>query len=76
MIYSKFGTKLALVSKTQSADGQVSVQATASGTSDIHEYSVADLKADDGLPEITVAIAGLPMKVFENKNGRRRRPPE
>jgi hypothetical protein len=74
MIYSKFGTKLALVSKTQSSSGQISIQATANGTADIHQYNVADLKADNGVTEITAAIAGLPVKVFENKSGRRRKP--
>ena len=74
MIYSRFGTALALLSKTESAGGRVSVQATANGVADIHEYSVADLKADDGLAEINAAVAKLPMKVFENKSGRRRTP--
>lgn len=74
MIYSKFGTALALVSKTESAGGQIAVQATANGVADIHEYNLADLKADDGLAEINAAVAKLPMKVFENKSGRRRTP--
>ena len=74
MIYSKFGTALAIVSKTENASGQVSVQATADGTADIHEYNLADLKADGGLTEINAAVAKLPLKVFENKSGRRRKP--
>jgi hypothetical protein len=74
MIYSRFGTALALVSKTESAGGRVSVQATADGATDVHEYNVADLKADDGLAEINAAVAKLPLKVFENKSGRRRTP--
>ena len=74
MIYSRFGTALALVSKTESASGQMSIQATVDGTSDIHEYTVADLKADDGAPEINAAVAALPLKVFENKSKRRRKP--
>jgi hypothetical protein len=74
MIYSKFGTALALVSKTESASGGVSVQATADGTADIHEYNLADLTADDGQAEIKAAVAKLPLKVFENKSGRRRKP--
>jgi hypothetical protein len=73
MIYSKFGTELALVSKTENASG-VSVQATAEGTADIHEYNLADLTADDGQAEIKAAVAKLPLKVFENKSGRRRKP--
>jgi hypothetical protein len=72
MIYSKFGTPLMLVSKTQSTSGRVSVQATAEGMPDIHEYPLADLKADDGLTEINTAVAALPIKVFENRGGRRR----
>ena len=74
MIYSKFGTALALVSKTESAGGQVSIQATADGAADIHEYKLADLTADEGSTEINAAVAKLPMRVFDNKNGRRRRP--
>jgi len=74
MIYSKFGTALALVSKTQGADGVILVQATAGGTADIHEYDRASLKADDGPEEINRAVAKLPLKVFENQSGRRRRP--
>ncbi|HEX4792361.1 MAG TPA: hypothetical protein VH370_01130 [Humisphaera sp.] len=74
MIYSKFGTALALLSKTQSAGGQVCVQATADGAADIHEYKLADLTADDGSAEINAAVAKLPLKVFENKSGRRRKP--
>jgi len=74
MIYSKFGTALALVSKTQSDGGQVAVQATADGTSDIHEYKLTDLTADQGSTEINAAVAKLPLKVFENKSGRRRKP--
>lgn len=75
MIYSKFGTPFVLVSKTESAGGKVSVQATAEGMPDAHEYGLAELKADDGLTEINAAVAALPAKVFENRNGRRRRPP-
>ena len=75
MIYSKFGTELVLVSRTQSAAGQVFVQATGEGMSDVHEYKLGDLTADDGSEEINAAVAKLPLKVFENKNGRRRKPP-
>jgi hypothetical protein len=74
MIYSKFGTPLVLVSKTQSAGGKVGIQATAEGMPDIHEYALADLKADDGMAEIDAAVAALPVKVFDNSNARRRRP--
>ena len=74
MIYSKFGTLLALVSKVEGAGGRVRVQATVDGTPEVHEYELADLKADDGLPEINAAVAALPAKVFENRGGRRRPP--
>lgn len=74
MIYSKFGTPLVLVSKTESAGGKVGVQATADGMPDIHEYALADLKADEGMAEINAAVAALPAKVFDNPNARRRRP--
>ena len=72
MIYSKFGTVLALVSKTESAGGRVMVQATVDGLADIHEYSLADLKADDGLAEINLAVAKLPLRVVRNNGGPRR----
>lgn len=74
MIYSKFGSKLTLVSKVETQSGRVSVQASTDGTTDLHEYNVADLKADGGLTEIDAAVATLPLKVFENKSGRRRKP--
>jgi hypothetical protein len=75
MIYSKFGTSLALVSKTELPGGRVRVQATVDGTPEVHEYDVADLKADEGLPEINAAVAALPAKVIENPTGKRRRRP-
>jgi hypothetical protein len=74
MIYSRFGTTLSLVSKTESDTGLVSVQATTEGTADIHDYKVTDLTADDGSKEINAAVATLPLKVFENTSGRRRKP--
>ena len=73
MIYSKFGTALSLVSKTESAGG-VSVQATVAGMSDLLEYKLTDLKADEGMAEINAAVAKLPLKIFENNSGRRRKP--
>ncbi len=74
MIYSKFGTELTLVSRTEDAGGRTSVQATSDGTADVREYPVADLKADDGMSEINDAVARLPRKVLQNNGGRRRRP--
>ena len=70
MIYSRFGTQLTLVSKIESDGGRVSVQATTEGTSDLHDYNVVDLKADDGMSEINAAVAKLPLRVVE-KNTRR-----
>jgi hypothetical protein len=63
MIFSKFGSKLTPVSKSQDASGRIWVQATADGSADIREYAAADLKADEGLGEINQAIAQLPSKV-------------
>jgi predicted Rdx family selenoprotein len=74
MIYSKFGSKLTLVTKIEGESGKVSVQATTGGTADMHDYPIVDLKADGGLPEINEAVAKLPLKVFENTSGRRRKP--
>jgi hypothetical protein len=73
MIYSKFGTALTLVSKTDIAS-VVTIQATSVGTADTREYKLADLKADDGVAEINAAIAKLPPKVSGNTTGRRRKP--
>jgi len=74
MIYSKFGTELTLVSKTVNVGGAVCVQATVVDTTNVHEYMLTDLKADEGMSEINAAVAKLPLKVFENKSGRRRNP--
>jgi hypothetical protein len=73
MIYSKFGTTLALVSKTEITGGRVRVQATVDGTPESHEYDVTELKADDGLTEINAAVAALPKKVLQDRAERRRR---
>jgi len=73
MIYSKFGSQLTLVSKTETEGGRVSVQASTDGTTDIHDYNVVDLKADDGMNEINAAVAKLPLKVFENTHRRHRK---
>jgi hypothetical protein len=75
MIYSRFGTALTLVSKTEGDSGRVFVQAMTEGSADLHEYQLPDLQADDGSTEINAALAKLPMKVFQNKTGRRRKPP-
>ena len=74
MIYSRFGTPLTLVTRTESDAGVVSVQATTDDSTDVHEYKLTDLTADEGSTEINAAVAKLPMKVFENNSGRRRKP--
>ena len=74
MIYSKFGSVLTLITKTESEGGRVSVQATSDGTTDIRDYNVVDLKADDGINEINAAVAKLPQRALQNKAGRRRKP--
>jgi hypothetical protein len=74
MIYSKFGTALTLVSKTEHAGGRVTIQATeAGGPADIHEYNVGDLKADEGLTEIQAAVLALPARSVGTGTRRRRR---
>jgi hypothetical protein len=72
MIFSKFGCKLTLVSKSEDASGRIRVQGTAEGSPDIREFAAADLKADEGLGEINRAIAQLPPKVVGSKVERRR----
>ena len=66
MIYSRFGTKLTLVSKTQDASGKISLQATAEGAPDLRSYATTELKADDGMNEINDAIGKLPWRVVES----------
>ena len=75
MIFSKFGCKLNLISKSEDARGRVSVQGTADGSPDIREFAAADLKADGGLGEINRVIALLPPKVVGGKVERRRQSP-
>ncbi len=72
MIFSKVGSRLTPVSKSEDASGRVWVQATAEGSPDIREYAAADLKADEGLGEINRAIAQLPPKVVGSNVERRR----
>ena len=66
MIYSRFGTKLTLLSKRQGPDGRVSIKATAEGGDGVRDYVVADLTADDGLSEINDAVEKLAWHVAEN----------
>ena len=67
MIYSRFGTKLMLVSKQQESSERLSIQATAAGTVDIRDYHVSDLTADEGSTEINQTVAKLPWKVVQKK---------
>ena len=67
MIYSRFGTKLTPVSKEQDANGRVSIQVMAEGATDLRTYALADLQADDGMPEINEVVAKLPWRTVEVK---------
>ena len=75
MIFSKFGSRLDLISKSEGADGRVWVQGKADGSPDIREFAAADLKADEGPGEISRVIALLPPKVVGDKVERRRQSP-
>jgi len=66
MIYSRFGTRLTLLSR-QEANGRLSIQATAGGTPEIRHYYLGDLTADGGTAEIEAAIANLPWRVVQKK---------
>ncbi len=72
MIYSRFGSKLTLVNKHQDGNGRLSIYASSNGTSDVREYNVGDLKADQGLAEIDTAVAKLPWRVVMKKAPRSR----
>jgi len=75
MIFSKFGSRLDLVSKSEDAGGRVLVQGTADGSPDIREFAVTDLKADEGLGEINRVVELLPPRVVGGKVERRRQSP-
>ena len=68
MIYSRFGSKLTLVSKGEDKDGQLSVQATCEGTEGVRGYRRGEMMADGGNPEIDAELAKLPL----TKNDRTR----
>jgi hypothetical protein len=74
MLYSKFGSILTPISKSEDASGRLSVQATAGDTTDIREYQLTDLKADEGLTEINQTVAKLPLKVVPDKPSVGRKP--
>ncbi len=62
MIYSRFGTRLTLLSKEKQDDGRLFVRGIAEGAADGRDYLVGDLKADEGTAEIEEAVAKLPWK--------------
>lgn len=61
MIYSRFGSKLTLISKSESGDGQLLVQATCEGMEGVRAYRRGEMTADNGNPEIDAAVAKLPV---------------
>jgi hypothetical protein len=73
MLYSKFGTQLTPISKSEDASGRIVVQATAEGSTDVRDYQISDLKADDGSTEVNEIISKLPMKVAEDIPSARKR---
>ena len=73
MLYSKFGSRLTPVSKSEDANGRITIQATAEDTTDVREYQITDLKADDGTAEINDVIQKLPAKVITNIPSARKR---
>jgi hypothetical protein len=60
MIYSRFGTKLTLISKDTDNAGELCVKATCEGMEGERTYRRNEMTADDGNPEIDAAIAKLP----------------
>ena len=60
MLYSRFGTRLAPVSKVRDASGRISIQVAVEGVTDLRTYAMADLKADDGMNEINDVVGKLP----------------
>ena len=75
MIFSKFGSKVTLLSKSEDGSGRVWVQGTAEGSADIREFAAGELKADEGPAEIDRAVAQLPPKVVGSRVERRRQTP-
>jgi len=61
MIYSRFGSKLTLISKGEDRSGELSVQATCEGMEGVRTYSRSEMTADDGKTEIDAAVAKLPL---------------
>lgn len=60
MIYSRFGTKLTLISKDNDASGELMIQATCDGMEGVRTYRRNEMTADNGHTEIDAAIAKLP----------------
>jgi hypothetical protein len=76
MIYSRFGTKLTLVSKTQAPNGLLSIQAVADEVSEPRDYHTGDLTADNGFIEINEMVELLPWKATPKAMPRRSRRPQ
>lgn len=73
MLYSKFGSRLTPISKSEDGNGRITVHATAEATPGVREYQITELKADDGSTEIDEVIKNLPSKVIENIPSARKR---
>ena len=74
MIYSRFGTKLTLVSKQQEPNGLLCIQAQVEDTSEVRDYYTGDMTADNGFNEINEAVELLPWKTATPVTRRPRRP--
>src|SRR5207248_7679387 len=68
-----FGSRLTPISKSEDANGRTIMQATAEGATDIRDYQIPDLKADNGSTEIDEVIQNLPAKVIANIPSARKR---
>ena len=73
MLYSKFGSRLTPISKSEDANGRIVVQATAENATDVRDYQISDLKADEGSAEINEVIQKLPPKVVQDIPSARKR---
>ena len=76
MIYSRFGTKLTLVSKKQEPNGLLCIQATVADTSEVRDFYTGDLTADDGFVEINETVDLLPWKKIPPVTHRKARRPQ
>ena len=72
VIYSKFGSRLTLLSRLHDNNGRLAIRASVEGVVDTRDFALADLKADAGMPEINGAVEKLPW--IEQQATVRRRP--